>query len=112
MALAAVCLALPSNAADSLHVTVQVSNYNGYQVSCFGMKDGWIDLTVNGGEAPYIFKWSNGTSAEDPTGLSAGYYKVDVIDQAEQVVTLEMTLEQPLPMKLDVDLYEYPTGTT
>ncbi|MBX2983502.1 MAG: SprB repeat-containing protein [Flavobacteriales bacterium] len=110
LALGAVCVALPSNAADSLHVTVQVSNYSGYQVSCFGMKDGWIDLTVTGGEAPYTFKWSNGSGAEDQTGLAPGYYKVDVMDQAEQLRTLELTLEQPLPMKLDVDLYEYPNG--
>ena len=103
-------LALPAWAADSLHVALQVSNYNGFQVSCFGMKDGWIDLNVSGGEAPYTYKWSNGSGEEDQFHLAAGYYKVDVTDQGGQTATLQVTLEQPLPMKLDVDVYEYPNG--
>jgi len=108
--LATLCLALPAWAADSLHVALQVSNYNGFQVSCFGMKDGWIDLNVSGGEAPYTYKWSNGSGEEDQFHLAAGYYKVDVTDQGGQIATLQVTLEQPLPMKLDVDVYEYPNG--
>ncbi|MCO5275086.1 MAG: SprB repeat-containing protein [Flavobacteriales bacterium] len=103
-------LALPAWAADSLHVALQVSNYNGFQVSCFGMKDGWIGLNVSGGEAPYTYKWSNGSGEEDQFHLAAGYYKVDVTDQGGQIATLQVTLEQPLPMKLDVDVYEYPNG--
>ncbi len=87
-----------------------MSNYNGYPVSCFGMKDGWISVTATGGEAPYSDKWSNGAGTATITDLAAGYYKVDVIDQAERVVTVEITLEQPLPMKLDVDVYEYANG--
>ncbi|MBZ0206697.1 MAG: SprB repeat-containing protein [Flavobacteriales bacterium] len=72
MALASTCLALPAWAADSLHVALQVSDYNGFQVSCFGMKDGWIDLNVSGGEAPYWYKWSNGSGEEDQFHLAAG----------------------------------------
>lgn len=97
-------------APDSLIVTAQVSSYHSFQVSCFGMKDGWIDLSISGGEAPFSFKWSNGAATEDIAELAAGYYKVDVIDHAEQKVTMEFTLEQPLAMKLDVDVYEYPNG--
>ena len=97
-------------AADSLQISLQVSNYNSFQVSCFGMKDGWINLSVSGGEAPYVFKWSNGSEEEDQSHLAAGYYRVDVMDQGGQVATAQVTLEQPLPMKLDVDLYEYPNG--
>ena len=108
--MATLCLALPAWAADSLHVALQVSNYNGFQVSCFGMKDGWIDLNVSGGEAPYTYKWSNGSGEEDQFHLAAGYYKVDVTDQGGQIATLQVTLEQPLPMKLDVDVYDYPNG--
>lgn len=101
---------LTSAAADSLNVQVLVSSYHGYQVSCFGMKDGWINLTVTGGAPPYHYKWSNGGSTATASELAAGYYKVYVVDQSEQVATVEVTLEQPLPMKLDVDVYEYPNG--
>lgn len=94
-------------AADSLHVSMQVSDYNGFQVSCFGEKDGWIDLTVTGGQSPYHYKWSNGYGEQDQANLPAGYYKVDVIDSGDQMVTMEVTLDQPRPMKLDVDVYRY-----
>ncbi len=97
-------------APDTLLVVAQVSNYNGFAVSCFGMKDGWIDLTVTGGQGPIEFKWSNGADSEDVGELAAGYYKVDVLDHSGQRVTLEFTLEQPLAMKLDVDVYEYTNG--
>lgn len=97
-------------AADSLVVTMQVSNYNGFQVSCFGEKDGWIDLSVTGGEPPYNYEWSNGSNQQDLTDLAVGYYRVDVIDNGGKMVTKEVTLDQPLAMKLDVDVYEYSNG--
>ncbi|MCL4282518.1 MAG: hypothetical protein KJZ58_09650 [Flavobacteriales bacterium] len=109
-AVALACCALLAAAPDSLHVSMQTSNYNGYQVSCFGMKDGWISLAVSGGEAPYSIKWSTGAGTSSIHELAAGYYRAEVFDQSGQLVTVEATLEQPLPMKLDVDVYEYPNG--
>jgi len=97
-------------AADSLIVTMQVSNYNGFEVSCFGEKDGWIELSVSGGQPPYSYEWSNGSNEPHMVDLAAGYYKVDVIDADGQRVTKEVTLDQPLAMKLDVDVYEYANG--
>jgi hypothetical protein len=97
-------------AADSLIVTMQVSNYSGFQVSCFGEKDGWIDLSVSGGQPPYSYEWSNGSNEPHLVDLATGYYKVDVIDNDGQRVTKEVTLDQPLAMKLDVDVYEYANG--
>ncbi|MBZ0207153.1 MAG: SprB repeat-containing protein [Flavobacteriales bacterium] len=97
-------------AADSLVVSIQTSAYNGYQISCFGEKDGWIDLSVSGGAAPYTYKWSNGATTQDIAELASGYYKVDVFDEGGQHAVAEITLEQPLPMKLDVDVYEYSNG--
>ncbi len=96
--------------ADPLIVTMELSNYNGFEVSCFGEKDGWVNLAVTGGATPYSYKWSNGSVQQDVSNLSAGYYKVDVIDHDGQIATAEVTLDQPLAMKLDVDVYEYTNG--
>jgi subtilisin-like proprotein convertase family protein len=45
-----------------------------------GDANGSIDLVVSGGTAPYTFAWSNGTSTEDLTNLSAGTYSCVVTD--------------------------------
>ncbi len=42
--------------------------------------DGSIDITINGGVAPYIFSWSNGSTSEDISGLGAGSYIVTITD--------------------------------
>ena len=102
--------ATAAHAANPLQATLQVSNYNGYQVSCFGMKNGWITVNATGGAPPYTYRWSNGAATATIQDLAAGYYRVEVTDQDAQTVTLETTLEQPLDMRLDVDVYEYANG--
>ena len=49
-------------------------------VNCNGGADGEADLTVTGGTAPYNYLWSNGSTAEDETGLNAGSYSVTATD--------------------------------
>jgi len=41
---------------------------------------GAIDITISGGQTPYIFSWDNGASTEDISGLSEGVYAVSIID--------------------------------
>jgi len=43
--------------------------------------DGSLDLTVTGGDSPYTYDWSNGSTVEDPTNLSKGSYAVMVTDK-------------------------------
>ncbi|MDO8366363.1 MAG: T9SS type A sorting domain-containing protein [Saprospiraceae bacterium] len=43
-----------------------------------GAADGYIDLLVLGGQAPFTFIWSNGSTTEDISGLSNGAYSVTV----------------------------------
>ena len=64
-------------------VSVIADAGSGYAVSCAG-NDGAIDITVNGGTAPYVFDWTgaNGFASlnEDLTGLASGAYQLNVID--------------------------------
>ncbi|WP_420580213.1 T9SS type A sorting domain-containing protein [Reichenbachiella sp.] len=44
------------------------------------IQSGYIDITVDGGIAPYSFLWSDGTSDEDISGIDEGVYCVTVTD--------------------------------
>ncbi|MBL0128239.1 MAG: SprB repeat-containing protein [Flavobacteriales bacterium] len=93
-----------------LQLTLTPSNYNGSNISCFGKKDGAIDLSVTGGTPPYTFGWSTGATTEDVVNLPSGYYKVEVIDADSAVVHGEITLLDPNPIKLTAEANEYANG--
>lgn len=50
------------------------------QVSCFGLSDGAIYISVSGGTTPYTYLWSNGSTDSDLVGVSAGSYTGTVTD--------------------------------
>ncbi|MCB0785633.1 MAG: SprB repeat-containing protein [Flavobacteriales bacterium] len=93
---------------QALDLQFTTSNFNGYAVSCFGAKDGSIDLTVTGGTPPYSFEWSTGASTEDVSGLPAGYYRVAVYDSNSGIAEGELTLEEPGALKPSAEAFEYP----
>ncbi|MGI9543700.1 MAG: T9SS type A sorting domain-containing protein, partial [Cyclobacteriaceae bacterium] len=57
--------------------------------TCSGGNDGSIDLTVTGGQAPYSYLWSNGSTDEDLTNIASGSYTVTVTDDrgCSQILT-------------------------
>ncbi len=65
------------NAIGGLSLNTIVTN-----ASCGG-SDGAIDLTINGGKAPFSINWDNGIGAvEDPSNLESGTYMVEVRDSS------------------------------
>jgi hypothetical protein len=56
-----------------------------------------IDLSVNGGIAPYVYLWSNGATTQDLTNLSPGPYTVTVIDANNCTVTASYTVQNQNP---------------
>lgn len=63
------------NASGSLNVSTQLIT----EEIC-GNSNGSINMNVSGGTTPYTYQWSNGSTSEDLTGLSAGTYSVTVTD--------------------------------
>ena len=51
-------------------------------VSCYGLSDGSINLSVTGGETPYYYFWSNNQSTQDISGLEAGSYSITIVDDS------------------------------
>ena len=64
-------------------------------VSCYGASDGSIDVSVEGGVAPYIYLWSNGETTEDISGLPHGNYRLEVNDAEGKSAEIEIQINQP-----------------
>src|SRR5690606_11408860 len=61
-----------------------ISDFSGYQISCFGAADGAIQLDVSGGDDNYTFSWTgpNGFSSaqQNLQNLGPGVYEVNITD--------------------------------
>jgi gliding motility-associated-like protein len=61
-------------------VNVQsASDFNGYDISCFGESDGSAIANVTG-VSPFQYSWSTGSPDQSITGLSSGDYFVTITD--------------------------------
>jgi hypothetical protein len=66
-----------------------------YDISCYGQTDGYIDLVVTGGLAPYSYLWSNGSTNEDIYNLSNTTFSVVVTDSLSQTATASFSILEP-----------------
>ena len=65
-------------------------------VSCFGLSDGSIDITVNGGTSPYTYTWSVAPySEQDIDSLPKGLYLLFVEDAMHCKAVRIYSIEQP-----------------
>lgn len=62
--------------------------------TCFAGTTGSINVTVNGGTAPFSFAWSDGPTTEDRTNLGAGTYGVTVTDFGGATAALSVSITQ------------------
>tara|TARA_R110002072_G_scaffold140812_1_gene285426 strand:+ start:115632 stop:117647 length:2016 start_codon:yes stop_codon:yes gene_type:complete len=50
-------------------------------LGCSGLSNGSINLSVKGGQAPYTYQWSNGSTSKDLINITEGDYSVIIKDQ-------------------------------
>jgi gliding motility-associated-like protein len=81
--------------ATQLSYSFSTSDYNGYDVSCNGFSDGFADMTLNNGNAPYNYLWSNGTTSSLTQNISAGNYNVTVTDANNCSAVASVTISEP-----------------
>jgi hypothetical protein len=72
------------------------SDFNGYNINCFGSSSGSVSIDAGGGDASYTYLDENGSViATDLSGLSAGNYPLIVQDGRGCRDTLEVEITQP-----------------
>lgn len=54
---------------------------NNTSVSCFGLADGSVTVSANGGNPGYTYLWSNGGTTSELLGVASGNFMVTVTDQ-------------------------------
>ncbi|NQY28592.1 MAG: T9SS type A sorting domain-containing protein, partial [Flavobacteriaceae bacterium] len=95
------CEAIITQPSEALRSSTVVTD-----VTCNGLKDGAIDLTVSGG-TPFIDKdgtkyykylWSTGAKTEDISGLSAGNYTVKIRDKNDCVIDDGARVGEPITL--------------
>lgn len=69
-------------------------------VKCYGDTTGAINISVEGGVAPYTFKWNNGAQTEDLQGLVAGNYSVTVTDNNGCSSQISAVIKQPESLEI------------
>ena len=90
-----------------------LSDYNGFQTSGFGVNDGSIAITVQGGTPTNTYLWTatNGgivpsgqENQEDLTGLVAGVYQLSITDANSCPFSMQWTLTEPPELLISEEL--------
>ncbi|HLP19450.1 MAG TPA: SprB repeat-containing protein, partial [Chitinophagales bacterium] len=95
--------------------TIDIDTVSITPVSCYGVNDGGVHISVSGGTPAYNYTWSPTGNGDDLTGLSAGAYSVTAMDMSGCYATGIYIVNQPTQLQLsavvtNVDCYGSPTG--
>jgi len=83
-----------------LSLSFNLTNHNGFEISCNGLSDGGVVAEATGGMAPYSYQWAGGPSSQSYQLLSANTYTVDVVDAHGCTVGGTVTLTEPAQLTL------------
>lgn len=72
-----------------------IGEFSKTDVACFGESTGAIDVQIQGGEPGYAYLWSDGSTAEDRTGLAPGSYSLTVTDGNGCTIERGIDIDQP-----------------
>ena len=89
---------------------------NSYETSCFGIIDGKIVVTIQGGISPYTYTWSNGVTNSNTSSLtdsienlSSGNYDLLITDFMGCIFNISTQVEEPNQIVFSLDSIKHPT---
>ena len=81
------------------------TDYNGYNISCYGFNDGAILGLANGGVPDYTYYWNSILSIDSISDLFVGDYELTVYDKNNCVSSSSIIIIEPDSLFLVVDQY-------
>lgn len=100
-------------------VSSEVSLYpSGEEISCFGACDGFINLTVTGGIAPYTYLWEIGdvegefATTQNVEDLCPGEYEVLVVDANGCDTLLQFVVNEPPQLLINAEVSDFNGSNT
>ncbi len=75
-------------------------------VTCHGVSNGAIDLTIIEGNPAYSYQWDNGMTSQDINNLTTGTYRVEITDGNDCVVWGSFNVMQPETLSADISTTE------
>lgn len=91
-------LATTVNIPNQVGPVVSISTLN--NVTCNNGNDGSVSVGIAGGNNPFNYAWSNGTSSAANSNLTAGNYTVTITDAFGCTSTLIATITEPAAIPL------------
>jgi gliding motility-associated-like protein len=83
----------------ALNYTKNLSDFNGFNISCFGLANGFIHVDPTTGSAPYVYTWSGPggftAATKNISDLIAGQYTLLIIDNSECKASETFNLTEP-----------------
>ena len=73
-------------------------------VSCHGMANGAVDVTILEGTPDFTFEWEHGMMTEDISGLTPGTYRVKITNGQGCSVWGSYTVEQSSPILANIEV--------
>jgi len=80
-----------------------LSDYSGFNVSCFEGADGAIEIIPMGGVGPYFYNWGNGSQNNTIENQEAGTYQVTITDTYGCQLETENSLTEPTELTFSTD---------
>jgi hypothetical protein len=105
------------NENDSLYSINTISNYNNYSISCNGLADGSVNISITGGVGPFNVKWNNiNNNSTYIDSLSQGIYQLEIEDSLGCKFNEQITINEPSQISIietheDASCYGFNDGS-
>jgi gliding motility-associated-like protein len=87
------------NLPPPLNYTKSLSDYNGFNISCNGLANGFINIDPTTGLAPFVYTWTGPSgfisSVKSISDLIAGHYQLLIVDSNECKASESFDLTEP-----------------